>query len=520
MKQPTSERSSGILLHITSLPGPYGIGDLGRGAHEFVNFLEAAGQSWWQILPLGPTSPVFGNSPYMSGSALAGNPLLISPELLLEQGLISPSELETSGFSEYLVDFGQVIPWKEKLLDSAFQRFMAGGGEKKLDEFADRTPWVRDHALFLALKERFRQKPWHRWPEGLRRRKSGPLHSAARELRRRVRRHIFAQYIFFGQWRKLRRHAQDRGVAIIGDLPIYVAHDSVDTWANQEIFALDAASSRPTHVAGVPPDYFSKTGQLWGNPLYRWNSGSRKVEQHLMAWWETRLQTLFSLVDAVRIDHFRGFASYWSVPAGEVTAVNGTWRQGPGITFFREMEQRLGRLAVIAEDLGIITPEVERLRDELEFPGMKILLFGFDGSPANSHLPHTYGQNCVVYTGTHDNDTAVGWFLSPEVPREAKVQAKRYANRDDMEVDTFHRDLLYLAFSSTARLAILPMQDLLGFGNDCRMNRPGTTRGNWQWRCAPRFITRELADWLREKTVFFGRLPETGTSEDGKGRKQ
>ncbi len=368
----------------------------------------------------------------------------------------------------------------------------------------------------MALKQKYNQKAWFQWPEKLRRRDPEAILNIAGQLKREIRYYQFEQYLFFSQWQKLHAYANEKGIQIIGDLPIYVGLDSVDVWANQKIFELDNKTARPTHVAGVPPDYFSKTGQLWGNPLYRWNTKNSDVKKQLHDWWADRLQMIFSTVDVIRIDHFRGFESYWSVPAKEKTAVNGKWQKGPGITFFQEMEKRLGALPVIAEDLGLITPAVEKLRDNLGFPGMKILLFAFDGNPKNEYLPYNYSKKCVVYTGTHDNDTAVGWYLSPEVSPDTKKQAKRFANRTDNEASTFHRDMIYLAHSSPACLCVLPMQDVLGFGNDCRMNTPGTTENNWQWRCAGRFITDDLAEQLFESTRLFGRLPVT----DKEDRKQ
>lgn len=503
----TDKRASGVLMHVSSLPGDYGIGDLGSSSRNFVDFLAASGQSYWQILPLVPVSPIFGNSPYMSCSAFAGNPLLISPELLLQDGRIQPSDLPPYNFSEYIVEFDKVTTWKNKILAVAWQTFQASGTRHNLEGFINANPWVKDYGLFMALKHKYNQKSWLQWPRELSRRDPEAIINTEDQLKQEIRYFQFEQYLFFSQWQKLRKYAKKKGIRIIGDLPIYVGLDSVDVWANQNIFELDSKTAKPTTVAGVPPDYFSKTGQLWGNPLYRWNSNKNDVKNQLHDWWARRLEMIFSTVDVIRIDHFRGFESYWSVPAKEKTAINGRWEKGPGKKFFQEMEKRLGKLPVIAEDLGLITPAVEKLRDDFKFPGMKILLFAFDGNIDNSYLPHNYTKNCVVYTGTHDNDTAVGWYLDPDVSREAKRQAKRYANREDNEASAFHRELIYLALSSTACLSILPMQDVLGFGNDCRMNTPSTTKNNWQWRCAQRFITDDLAEQLRESTSIFGRLP-------------
>lgn len=494
-------------MHVSSLPGEYGIGDLGSSSRNFIDFLAAGGQSYWQVLPLGPTNPVFGNSPYMSSSAFAGNPLLISPEVLLHDGWIQPSDFPPYSFSEYVVEFDRVMAWKKQVLSSAWRACQSNGSRDNLDEFISSNPWVRDYGLFMALKHTYNQLPWFQWPSELRGRDQDAIAEAENRLRQEIRYFQFEQCLFFNQWQKIHRYAQSKNVKIIGDLPIYVGLDSADVWANQDIFDLESKTGLPVNVAGVPPDYFSNNGQRWGNPLYRWDSGKKRVKKQLYDWWARRLEMIFSTVDVIRIDHFRGFESYWAVPAEEETAVNGTWKQGPGKKFFLEMEKRLGKLPIIAEDLGIITPAVENLRDDLGYPGMKILLFAFDGAQDNAYLPYNYIKNCVVYTGTHDNDTAVGWFLDPEVAPAAKLQAKQYANCNDNEVKNFHQQMIYLAHSSIANLAILPLQDVLGFGNDCRMNTPGTVQGNWQWRCAQRFITAELAEQILMSTRRFGRLP-------------
>ena len=501
-----TSRGSGILLPVFSLPSESGIGNLGSGAHRFLDFLSRSRQRYWQILPLGPTSQVFGHSPYMSFSSLAGNPFFISPELLIKEGLLDRMLSGQGRLSEYLVDYGTVSTTMNKVLATAWQKFQQQTDcQDVLAAFSQQHPWVREHSLFLALKNTFGLRAWQRWPEEIRTRDKAALDLARAELKDEIQHETFHQYLFYTQWHALREHARKREIALIGDLPIYVAQDSVDVWANQEIFDLNPATGLPRHVAGVPPDYFSKTGQLWGNPLYRWQTGNPAVKEQLYDWWELRFKTLFAQVDLIRIDHFRGFASYWSVPADEKTAVNGKWLPGPGASFFQEMKKRLGALPCIAEDLGTITPEVNELRQELDFPGMRVLLFGFDGDAANIHLPQNYDRNTVVYTGTHDNDTAVGWFLSPDTPSDARKRAKKYANQGNDEASHFHKDMLYLALSSVANTAILPMQDVLGFGNDCRINVPGTTKNNWQWRCASRFITDELADWLADQTFFFNR---------------
>jgi len=510
------QRSSGILLPVFSLPGASGIGDIGFPSFRFVDFLKKSGQSCWQILPLGPTSSLFGNSPYMSPSAFAGSPLLISLDLLAEQDLVREEEIVPPDFSEYTVDYQQVARHKNKILALAWQRFQTRADSAAiLKDFAAAHPWCIDYGLFLALKNLYQDAPWYAWPDSLRHRQPEALVRASREQRRQIEYVLFEQYLFFSQWRQLRTYAHKQGIRIIGDLPIYIALDSADVWANQELFQLDGKSGKPTHVAGVPPDYFSATGQRWGNPLYRWHSEDARIEQRLWDWWEQRLRRNFLWVDTLRIDHFRGFASYWAIPAEEETALNGCWQPGPGQPFFEEMDRRLDGMSIIAEDLGQITPDVETLRQNLGYPGMKILLFAFDGDANNSYLPYNIEKNSVIYTGTHDNDTAVGWFLNPEVALESKQQAKRFANRLDDHAGSFHRDLIHLALSSPAHLAILPMQDVLGFGNDCRLNTPGVLANNWQWRCAGRFLNDDVAAWLLDLTRLFGRLPRPDSGKTG-----
>lgn len=502
------QRSSGILLPLFSLSGPFGIGEIDQEAMAFIDFLKKAGQSCWQFLPTGPTSPIFGNSPYMSSSSFAGSPLLIGTRSLIKQGLVLAGEIPDDHFSPYQVCYPEASTFKQGILKKAWQRFSSRSENRdKLRHFAEQYSWLRDYGLFMALKEKLHQAPWYEWPEGLRQHRITSCKQAEKELQPTVDFHLFTQYLFTIQWQHFHQYAQEQSIHLIGDLPIYVALDSVDVWANQSIFQLDASSGLPTHVSGVPPDYFSAKGQRWGNPLYRWNTGDVAVNNQLWNWWEQRLRHNFSLVDILRIDHFRGFESYWSIPAEEETAINGGWEPGPGLSFFEAMQDRLGQMPIIAEDLGIITPEVEQLRINMDYPGMKVLLFAFDGDPNNSYLPYNVEKKSVLYTGTHDNDTAVGWYLSPEVASDAKRRAKNFANCFDDNAGSFHRELIHLALSSPANLTILPMQDVLGFGNDCRMNTPGTTTGNWQWRCADYFITDDLAQWLAEQIQLFGRVP-------------
>jgi len=491
-----------------------------RHALDFIDFLAAAGQSYWQILPLSPTSDVFGNSPYMSFSSFAGNPLFISPYILWEQGLIDAGDLQADSFSNYYVEFEKVNAYKKDILSKAWHRFRNLLEKSAFLEFCQKnSSWLKDHALFMALKRKFDQAPWYEWPDELRAANKKSLLIATHELDESINYFRFEQFMFFRQWRRLHAYAQEKGIRIIGDLPFYIGMDSVDVWANQNIFELDTKSRQPVSIAGVPPDYFSETGQRWGNPLYRWNTRKGEVKKQLYDWWEKRFATIFSLLDIIRIDHFRGFESYWSIPAADETAENGKWKKGPGILFFREMEKRLGFLPVIAEDLGMITPAVEQLRMDLGYPGMKILLFAFDGASDNAYLPFNYEQNCIVYTGTHDNDTAVGWYLDQKVPRESKLQMKKAANKNDDDIATAHTDLIYLAMSSTARLCIFPMQDVLGFGNDCRMNKPSVFGGNWLWRCASENLNEGVSRWLREQATFYGRLsreekPDNKQAED------
>lgn len=510
------QRSSGILLPIFSLPGQYGIGDLGPAADRFIAFLRAAGQSCWQILPCGPTNRIFGNSPYMSSSAFAGSPLLIALEPLLEQKLLREDEIGSPEFSQYTVDYPKVEAFKSELLKKAWNRYQARSEtSSRLQTFTEEYPWALHYAQFMVLKGRYRGAPWYAWPQGARKRQAKALDRISREDEQELGYHLFTQMLFLEQWQRMRAVAHAENIRLIGDLPIYVAHDSVDVWCHQSLFDLDATTGEPRHVAGVPPDYFSALGQRWGNPLYRWSSDIPEIKDSLWTWWEQRLRCNFAMVDILRLDHFRGFAAYWSVPAEEKTAVNGIWEPGPGLPFFSEMERRVGPMPIIAEDLGTITPDVEELRLTLGYPGMKVLLFAFDGDPRNLYLPFNCDRQSVLYTGTHDNDTAVGWFLNPLVSQDNKRLAKRYVNRDDDHAGSFHQELIHLALGSVANLVILPMQDVLGFGNDCRLNIPGTTENNWQWRCSDRSITPEVAGWLHSYTALFGRLP-TQDNEPGK----
>jgi 4-alpha-glucanotransferase len=491
-----SARSAGILLHPTSLPGPYGIGDLGSAAYQWVDGLVCAGQKWWQVLPLGPTG--FGDSPYQCFSALAGNPYLVSPEFLMRDGLLAASEIGETHFPEQRVDFGPVIQFKVRLLKQVWTNFQAGRGaalRPEFDAFISRySGWLDDYALFMALKDAHGGASWLEWPANLRRRDPNRLALARRDLSDAVGRHQFAQFLFFRQWKALKDHANGRGIRLIGDVPIFVSSDSADVWANPELFYLDA-ERRPTVVAGVPPDYFSATGQLWGNPLYNWEAVARAG----YAWWVARMRATLELVDVVRLDHFRGFEAYWEVPAGQPTAEKGRWVPGPRDALFETLRRELGGLPLIAEDLGLITPEVDALRERLRLPGMRVLQFAFS-APDNKYLPHHYEYNTIAYTGTHDNDTTLGWFRTrPDHERQFLLHYAPWVERDPAW------EMIRLAWSSVADLAIAPLQDVLALGTEARMNLPGRPAGNWGWRFTANQLHREVLDRLRNLTELYSR---------------
>lgn len=510
-------RSSGILAHITSLPSSYGIGDMGPGTYDFLRFLAKSKQHIWQILPLGPTDDAFFHSPYMTISAFAGNPLIISPDLLCEEGLVTRKEVEAlHAPSPYKVDFDTVCRQKNGLMRKAFSRFQEVGSDFK--QFVEHTGWLQDYCLFKVLKAQNTGKPWYKWDKAFLHRNAKALATIRRSQAEEIRYYQFEQYIFSRQWDKLHSFATDLGIDIFGDIPIYLGLDSADVWANQDIFQLDCKTGTPTHVSGVPPDYFSETGQKWGNPLYRWNAKDTQVKKRLTDWWCDRFATVFQQVDIARIDHFRGFASYWSVPDEHKTALKGQWRKGPGRQFFLDVFEKLGPLDIVAEDLGDITKDVIELRDSLNFPGMKILQFAFDGNPDNYFLPYNYTTpQAFVYTGTHDNDTTVGWYLGNRVDDTLRQRVKKLANRELHDEHPIHVDLIYLAMSSIAAVSIFPLQDILGFGSDCRMNTPGTVKGNWTWRCSKEFLTEDIATWLGDLTTLFRRhqpVKETQTEKD------
>ncbi|WP_456452825.1 4-alpha-glucanotransferase [Hydrogenimonas sp.] len=489
-----TKRRSGVLLHPTSLPGEYGIGTFGRWAYEWVDRLAESGQTLWQMLPLGPTG--FGNSPYQCYSAFAGNPLLIDLPLLEEEGLLGENlHGRRDDFDPVAVDYERVEAYLYPLLRAAFSRFketeaLQGPFETFCHEERD---WLEDYALFMAIKKARHGRIWHAWERPLALRDPEALADFARTHGEEIAWQKFLQFLFFRQWHALKAYANDKGVLLVGDLPIYVAEDSADVWARPELFELDG-DGRPRRVAGVPPDYFSETGQLWGNPLYDWE----RMKKEGYAWWLRRIEKSLELYDLVRIDHFRGFEAYWAVPAGEETARNGRWVKGPGHDFFEAVRQKLGSLPILAEDLGIITPEVERLRDDFGLPGMKILQFAFGGGADNPYLPHHHTRRSVVYTGTHDNDTTVGWFES----FDAKEAVTSYLARSDEAIEWA---MIREAMASVSVFAVVPMQDVLGLGSWARMNRPGVGEGNWRWRMTPEQLRSAPFDRLGELTRLYGR---------------
>lgn len=497
-------RLSGVLLHPTSLPNGYGIGDLGDSAYRFVDFLKESDQSVWQILPLGPTGA--GNSPYLAYSALAGNPLLISVEILHGDGLITQQDLEHlrntfKSHSPTRVDYDLVIKTKYPILRKAFKTFQEKAEEKYRQEFknfcATHRDWLEDYSLYMALKNYYQDKPWYDWDVDIAKRKPEAIKQWQEKLAEEMLFHQFLQFSFFRQWQHLKKYANERKVYIFGDIPIYVSHDSVDVWANQSLFCLDEKTGEATAMAGVPPDYFSETGQLWGNPVYNWD----KLKETNFAWWVKRIKGMLEYVDVMRIDHFRGFEAYWAVPRGETTAINGVWKKAPGDEFFGVLKQELGTLPIIAEDLGVITPEVEYLRDKYGFPGMKVLHFAFDSERTNPFLPHNYHRNCVVYTGTHDNDTTVGWFEKRSQEDKQKV-IDYLGGIGDRGI---HWRMIQLALSSVANWAIVPLQDLLGLGSEAKMNTPGTIENNWSWRYWEGALNTDISGHFRYLTYLYGR---------------
>lgn len=497
-----SGRRAGILLHPTSLPGPFGVGDLGPAADRFLAYLSAAGQNVWQVLPLGP--PAWGGSPYGCLSAFAGNPLLLSPERLVEDGLLTPEDIAAPGFGDGKVSFGRAADYKNRLLQQAFENYRQGRGALRGEELAafqeapEQQVWLPDWSLFAALKAKNKGRPWWEWKKELAHRESAALAKASEKLAEAMAYQVFLQFLFDRQWRHLRREAASRGITIMGDLPIYVAGDSADVWAHPELFDLDPVTLAPRHVAGVPPDYFSEDGQLWGNPLYDW----QKMEEQGFAWWIERLRANLRQADLVRLDHFRGFAGFWQVPAGDATAKGGRWVNAPGQALFAAFAEALGgELPVLAEDLGEITPDVDQLRHDFNLPGMRVLQFGFGPEPSG-HTPHRIEKRAVVYTGTHDNDTTVGWYRS--LGLEDRERFHLYTGSSPREV---HWTLIRTAYATVAELALVPIQDVLGLGSGARMNTPGVSEGNWAFRLKEGDLQPESAERLRRLAEVFERCP-------------
>ena len=496
----TYHRYSGVLVHPTSFPSPYGIGDMGRGAHEFIDFLAMAGQHLWQVLPLGPSGN--GNSPYQSYSVFAGQTLLISPELLIEKKLLTEADVHPiPEFNADRVDYDKVTTYKTSLFKKAYEHFRHTADKNLLEEYdsfqSNNQYWLDDYCLYMAGKDYHNGLPWYEWEDSLLDPTPKERASWMKLLASEIDYYRFIQFAFFSQWYELKDYANKKGIAIIGDIPIFTAPDSADVWANKELFKLDS-KGHPLEVAGVPPDYFSATGQLWGNPLYDWDA----MKDDGYRWWIERVRNQLDQVDYIRIDHFRGFEAYWAVPAGEETAMNGKWKKGPGEALFEAIQKALGEeLSIFAEDLGIITPEVEKLRDTLGFPGMKILQFGFDGTGESTFLPHQLStRNCICYTGTHDNDTTCGWYEHTSEQNKDKV--RRYMNTDASSVSW---DFIRTCLGTIAKYAIFPVQDLLKLGSEHRMNTPGTATGNWEFRYRSGLLDEGMAKGLKQMTELFGR---------------
>jgi 4-alpha-glucanotransferase len=504
-------RGSGILFHITSLPSPFGIGDFGPWAYRFADFLSETRQGFWQALPLNPTSLGQGNSPYSCPSAFAGNPLLISPEILLKEGVLSKSDLKGApSFSAKRVNYSEVTRYKKTLFHIAYRNFKKRERDRAFDHFCqEHIHWLEDYALFVSFKEHFGKGAWSHWSKDLRDRTPKVLREWKERFRDRIEKEKFLQHLFFKQWISLKTYCQNRGIQIIGDVPIYVNYESADVWTHPEIFKLDA-KKRLLSVAGIPPDYFSSTGQLWGNPIYRWDI----LKQRGYGWWVKRIAHNLKLFDLIRLDHFKGFVDYWEVPAEEKNAVNGKWIKGPQENFFKGLLRHFPSLPFIAEDLGVITPEVHALRERFGFPGMRVLQFAFGNDPlADEYKPHHYIQNCVAYTGTHDNDTLIGWLYgggghstrnSEEILKE-KRNALQYLGHRKKDRKNIHWEFIRLLMMSPANLVIIPIQDLLGLGEETRINRPAIAKGNWEWRLTPKELSSSVKKRLMEMTKTYGR---------------
>jgi 4-alpha-glucanotransferase len=494
-------RASGILLHPTSLPGPDGIGDLGPEAYRWVDFLDRSGCQFWQVLPLGPTG--YGDSPYQCFSAFAGNPYLISATILFDQGLLTKSDLaERPDFPLERVDYGPVIDWKMKITRKSFQNFQTSKQTKLQRAFEqfreEENKWLEPFTTFMAIKDQQGGIAWDEWPEDFRKRNRKALAAFKKEHAQEINFQSYLQFMFYRQWRALRDYAADKGIRIIGDIPIFVAYDSADVWLHKELFFLDE-EGLPEVVAGVPPDYFSETGQLWGNPLYNWEAHQSNGYQ----WWIERMRAVLNQVDIVRLDHFRGFEAYWEIPYGNETAVEGQWVKGPGHDFFKAVKAEMGELPIIAEDLGVITAEVIQMREAFNLPGMKILQFAFASDPDDDFLPHNYPVNCVAYTGTHDNNTTSGWY--DHAPEREKDLCRRYLARSGQDIAW---SMIRILWQSVSAWVLAPMQDFLSLGEWARMNYPGNPSGNWNWRMHPDAISEGLIQRLYETNYLYGRLPK------------
>ncbi len=495
------QRGSGIFLHITSLPSPHGIGDLGPGAYAFMDFLAHAKQGYWQILPLNPTDPIYGNSPYSSVSAFAGNPLLISPEYLVREGYLADSEeAKLPRFPDGSVDYAVVIAHKERLFRLAFSRFRKMADKREYERFCrEHSDWLDEFAFFAALKKHYKDQSWDHWPQGVRDREPKDMARMQQQLRLRIENEKFLQYVFFKQWFALKEYCDRHAIKVIGDIPIYVAYNSADVWANQDLFKLDEMK-RPAAVSGVPPDFFSKTGQIWGNPVYRWDV----LQERGYDWWVRRLGYGMKLYDFIRVGHFRGFVAYWEIPAGKKTAVRGRWMNAPAEGFFHAVFKKYPCLAIVAEDLGTITTDVREVMQQFGFPGMRPILFAFGANLAKHNCaPHNVEKNTVVYTGTHDCNTVRGWFEN-EASTEDRERLFRYLGRI-VPADEVNWEFVRMAMMTAANTAIIQVQDILGLGKEARMNRPNTTKGNWEWRLHPGQLTPAMAERIRKMTELYGR---------------
>jgi 4-alpha-glucanotransferase len=506
-------RQSGLLLHPTSLPGRFGIGDLGDDAHKFVDLMADCNQHLWQILPVGLTG--YGNSPYNSASIFAGNPLLINPDRLIQEELLQQSDLEDiPEFPVDKVDYNTVSGYKNKILRRAFNFFRVNGTAELTDNYISfcnqYSVWLDTYSLYMALKEYHRFSRWQDWPEDIKFRKPGAIDLWTKQLKDSIEYYKYEQFLFNLQWNALKKHCKEKNISIIGDMPIFIDADSDSVWENRDLFDLREDGNANT-VAGVPPDYFSSTGQLWGNPTYNWD----KMRESNYKWWKDRFLGMLSMVDIIRLDHFKGFESYWEIPADADTAVNGRWVSGPGEELFHLLEKSIGPLSIIAEDLGVITDSLKKLRDNLGFPGMRVLQFGFTDDTGNDHTPYNFIPHCVAYTGTHDNDTTVGWFqgtnnsttLSEAQLKIERSSALKYTGTDGHEI---HWDFIRMALSSVANTAIIPLQDLMGLDSSARMNTPSTVHGNWEWRFRFDMLTDDILDKFKEMTFIYGRNNHNG----------